>query len=321
MRLAPVDVQSVSCPMCKDNDCIEVAQGPDYDHHLCGDQQFTLVLCRACGTYYLNPRPTIAMLPHIYAAERYYSYRFSREGNSWVQWARSSRDRRKVQQLLCHTSLDYPNLKVLDIGAGDGALLKAFQNAGIPSANLYGLDLEPNAVKYIENEGFRGLLGRIEELQMPPGSFDLISMIQVLEHLATPAKVLTSVFHWLKAGGLLLIETPNMEGWDRRFFARQTWGGYHFPRHWTLWGWSSLKRFLAQNGFDILSFSTPAAAVTWTWSVNHLLQQKGFPIPLAALFSMQNPLALGLFWLVDLLPSRLKRASNIRVIARRRESL
>ena len=39
---------------------------------------------------------------------------------------------------------------------------------------------------------------------------------------------------------------------------------------------------------------------------------------IARFFSMNNPLALALFWLLDLIPSKLRRSANMRITARRR---
>ena len=69
-----VALEPVVCPCCDSGDSTVEAVGPDYDCHTCGDQTFTLVQCAKCSTYYLNPRPTTAMLPQIYAADDYYSY-------------------------------------------------------------------------------------------------------------------------------------------------------------------------------------------------------------------------------------------------------
>lgn len=317
MPTKPISVEQVACPGCSGNDCVLIAAGPDYDHHCCGDQLFNMVRCQACKTYYLNPRPTVDTLGVIYSPEEYYSYSFAERGSAWVLRARRLRDRSKVERALKHVERERKQVKVLDIGAGDGALLEVFESSGVPGSNLCGVDLEPWAVERLHARGFNGTLGRVEELKLPTESFDVVTMIQVIEHVADPQKVMRSVNRTLRPGGVFLLETPNMASWDRRFFAQKTWGGYHFPRHWTLWDLESIAWTLKQAGFDTVEVSTPPAAVTWTWSVNHALQEGKWPQKVSNFFTMNNPVALGIFWAIDVLPSLSRRSANMRVLARR----
>ena len=166
--------------------------------------------------------------------------------------------------------------------------------------------------------GFRGLLTRAEEMDFPPDSFDVVTMIQVIEHVATPNKLVKHLGGMMSKGGILFFETPNMKSWDRRFFRKATWGGYHFPRHWTLWDPETMTRMLNDSGFDVVSITTPPSAVVWVWSVNHVMQAWFGNGRIARFFSMNNPFALALFWLLELIPSKLGRSANMRIIARRR---
>jgi len=294
-----------------------VATGPDFDNHACGDQEFTLVRCEACGTWYLNPRPSPDMVPIIYNAREYYAYSFSERGNPIVLAARAQRDRKKIGHILRELHEAGRTPRVLDIGTGDGALLDAFRNAGVPASQLSGLDLEPGAVARLRQRGYQGYVGRAEELAFERETFDIVTMMQVIEHVAQPGDVLSRIHRTLRPGGLVILETPNIASWDRRFFAERTWGGYHFPRHWTLWDEAGLRRLLDSRGFDVIDVTTPAAAVTWTWSINHVLQDCG-ATRLAKFFSLSNPVALTVFWGIDLLPSLLRKSANLRVIARAR---
>jgi 2-polyprenyl-3-methyl-5-hydroxy-6-metoxy-1,4-benzoquinol methylase len=314
---AHIPVENVLCPVCGCNGYITAAEGPDYDNHCCGDQLFRMVECNCCDTCYLNPRPTVEMLSVIYAPDTYYAYSFTERGNSWVVQARRRRDHQKAKAIVERMQKTLEEVRVLDIGAGDGAFLEAFRAAGIPTQNLYGLDIESNAVEKLRGKGFQGLHGRVEEANIPGEHFDLVTMIQVLEHLANPKDVVQSVRQVLRPGGLFLLETPNAASWDRRFFSRKTWGGYHFPRHWTLWTPSTIRAMLGNEGFEVLRIDTPAAAALWTWSINHVLQERRWPRAFTDFFSLNNPFALAIFWLVDLVPSLMGRSANMRVLARK----
>jgi len=312
----PIEVETVSCQGCGSSGPHPVvAAGPDYDNHACGDQEFSLAHCRRCSTFFLNPRPTAAMLPIIYGSESYYAYELSTTGNSIVLRARRKRDTAKVAQVLALLATPPAQLSVLDIGAGDGALLDAFHDAGV--GRLAGLEIHEDAAARLSAKGFDGMYGRIETTTLPPESFDVVSMIQVIEHVAEPRDVIAKCRAALRPGGVLLLETPNMASWDRRFFRKRLWGGYHFPRHWTLWDIRSLPRLLEASGFTVRHVSTPAAAVQWAWSLNHVAQHLGAPPSLANLFGMQNPVILAALWGLEIVPSLLGRSANMRILARR----
>jgi SAM-dependent methyltransferase len=58
--------------------------------------------------------------------------------------------------------------------------------------------------------GVEVFLGMYQEASFEPGSFDLLSLFQVLEHLADPVEDLRNLSRFLKPGGLFLIEVPDI---------------------------------------------------------------------------------------------------------------
>lgn len=313
-----VPVEEIVCPVCRSTQSEVEARGPDYDCHSCGDQEFTLVRCSGCRTCYLNPRPTAAALPQIYAAEDYYSYDFAEKGNAMVLKARLARDRQKVDAITAILGKPASEVTLLDIGAGDGLLLEAFRSAGTPAGNLSGTELDERAVANIEKRGFKGILKRGEDLDFPPETFNAITMIQVIEHVSEPLRLIERLGGMMSKGAVLFLETPNLQSWDRNFFRKRMWGGYYFPRHWTLWDPATMTHLLDKSGFDVVAISTLPAAVVWVWSVNHVMQSWFGNGRIARFFSMDNPFALGLFWLLELIPAKLGRSGNMRIVARRR---
>jgi len=313
-----VPLEEVVCPVCRSNESVLAASGPDYDCHSCGDQEFNLVQCSRCQTYYLNPRPTAAALAQIYPPDDYYSYSLAEKGNPMVLKARLARDRQKVDAIVSALGKSPADVSLLDIGAGDGLLLEAFRSAGTPAGHLHGTELDERAVANIQKRGFKGLLKRAEELDFPAGTFNAVTMIQVIEHVGEPMRLVQRLGAMMSKGGVLFLETPNMKAWDRAFFRKRLWGGYYFPRHWTLWDPETMTHMLNESRFDVVSITTLPAAVVLVWTINHLMQSWFGNGRLARFFSMNNPLALALFWLIELIPSRLGRSANMRIVARRR---
>ncbi len=312
-----IDVKHVTCPGCGGDDYVIVANGPDYENNCCGDQQFSVAHCKVCGLHYLNPRPTTAMLPIIYPEDGYICYNFSEKSSSFVARARQRRAFSKVKPVLKVVQPAMKDLRVMDIGAGDGTLLRLFQAGGVPATNLTGIDIDEKAVAGLRTQGFNGAVARAEEMNFPPNSFDLITISHVIEHVADPRLVMQQAFKALAPGGVIWLETPNIAGWDWALFKKGTWGGYHFPRHWTLFTPKTISRMLGEVGFEVVEVQTLSATFVWVWSINHILQKWGAK-KLAHFFRLDNFVPLGFFWAFDILPSMMGYSSNMRAVARRK---
>lgn len=110
---------------------------------------------------------------------------------------------RVVETALRHVS---PGARALELGAGSGALTERLQAAGLrvtaaDIANYFELDTE--FVKLDFNDpGFDRTLS---------SEFDLITSVEVIEHLENPTAFLRSICRLLKANGVAILTTPNVE--------------------------------------------------------------------------------------------------------------
>jgi 2-polyprenyl-3-methyl-5-hydroxy-6-metoxy-1,4-benzoquinol methylase len=96
-------------------------------------------------------------------------------------------------------------LKVLDIGCGNGVLLRKFQKKGCV---CFGSDPSPWAREYAEQYGYT-LLRRIEETDIAPGFFDIITATSTLEHVARPLEHLKHIMAAVKESGIIYLTVPN----------------------------------------------------------------------------------------------------------------
>jgi SAM-dependent methyltransferase len=103
--------------------------------------------------------------------------------------------------------------KVLDFGCGNGGLVRFLLQRGY---DTYGFDTGVWAEK-ARASGLPVLSDR--ELGQHEGSFDVITMIEVIEHLVDPMSELRRLRRLLKPGGLLLILTGNAERAPRDFLS------------------------------------------------------------------------------------------------------
>ena len=118
----------------------------------------------------------------------------------------SSRSAHLINRLRSEVELPAEG-RLLDVGCGNGAFLRAFSSA-IPRWSLRGTEL--NAKYQKEVESIRGVealhVGGPAEV---PGRFNVVTLVHVLEHIPDPQRLLTQLWDKLEPGALLVIEVPS----------------------------------------------------------------------------------------------------------------
>ncbi|MFQ5771347.1 MAG: class I SAM-dependent methyltransferase [bacterium] len=130
----------------------------------------------------------------------------------WCNYAKFARARGEfVADILTSIKL-IANLKVLDIGCGEGGTALALAHRG---ANVVALDFNPKRVQKLKqkvvhyNKHIAVVEGHVEDLRYPNASFDWVILQDVLEHLPNPDRAIKEIRRVLKPGGLVYISTPN----------------------------------------------------------------------------------------------------------------
>jgi 2-polyprenyl-6-hydroxyphenyl methylase/3-demethylubiquinone-9 3-methyltransferase len=103
--------------------------------------------------------------------------------------------------------------QVLDVGCGGGILSEAMARSG---ARVIGIDLSQAVLDVAELHALEGKLAieyraiAAEELAAArPGSFDLVTCMEMLEHVPDPAAALAALALLVKPGGHVIISTLN----------------------------------------------------------------------------------------------------------------
>jgi SAM-dependent methyltransferase len=98
-----------------------------------------------------------------------------------------------------------PGARVLDAGCGSGRTIDELVDYG----EVYGIELDPQAAAAARARG-RGevRIGRLEELPWGPGTFDLITCLDVVEHTPDDRVTLAELRRVCKPGGWLLVTVP-----------------------------------------------------------------------------------------------------------------
>ncbi|MSU48871.1 MAG: class I SAM-dependent methyltransferase [Opitutus sp.] len=201
-----------------------------------------------------------------------------------------------------------PPLAWLDFGCGAGGFLKFLRDHG-PLAGrpltLSGHDVGSYADLLKNTDRFRIL--DLEELgREPTASYDVISMIEVVEHLPDPAAALTLVARLLKPGGLLLLTTGNMDSPVARRQGIQY--RYCAPEiHVSLFNPRSLARLYARVGLEPHAVRYRG---TVRFKVLKTLRHQRVPRALAGLALCLPPFRWAVDWLygVSAMPCAVKPA-------------
>jgi len=103
----------------------------------------------------------------------------------------------------------------LDVGCGAGLLTEPLARLG---ANVTGIDASPEVIAVARDHAAASGLQidyRAGDVQELGGRFDLITAMEVIEHVAEPAAFVRALAKRLASNGLLILSTPNATGWSR----------------------------------------------------------------------------------------------------------
>ncbi len=260
------------CALCGGQAFDPVASGYDYEMQTCGNR-WHVRRCQHCTHEQLDPRPAAGALPVIYPAD-YYSYEMDRTVGRFAMWGKTRLDRLKLRAPLA--ALGRLPDGYLDVGCGDGRYLGILQSMGVPRSRLFGLELDGRAVQRARDAGFHAWQVRAEHASdlIAAESLDLISLFHVIEHVSDPVAVINSLKGLLRPGGVIVIETPNVDSLDAKLFRERFWGGYHFPRHWHLFSEHTLCRMLEDSGLVVRNCTYQTGHAFWLYSLHHALKYR-----------------------------------------------
>jgi len=246
-----------SCPLCENRNPSHLWTITRFE------QPFDIKVCPDCSMIYQDPLPEAHQVEELYDQAYYtgqggqgrYTYldeRTNPRGHRAVNRARI-RFLLRIWRRLRDPASQTPEYPVfLDVGCSFGALVQEAQMAG---CDAHGIDISGYAVQ----EGIRAGLdirkATPESLPSWSSPLDLVTMIEVIEHLPDPASALRSLARAMQPGGILVIQTANMDGRQ----ARRAGSAYHYylPGHLVYFSRKTLTTMLSQCGFDVVRVSYP----------------------------------------------------------------
>jgi SAM-dependent methyltransferase len=160
---------------------------------------------------------------------------------------------------------EHANVSAIEIGCGEGFSTQRLREL-LPSnvelkASEFVAELVPKAQKL--NPGVKIIQESVYETTHPDNSFDLIFLLEVLEHLDYPDKALAELRRILKPDGFLILGVPREPIWCGLNMARGKYWRHlgNTPGHFNHWSTFMLKRHVRKHFGPILKRCVP---LPWT---------------------------------------------------------
>ena len=198
----------------------------------------TLVECQDCGLIYTSPRLHQDLILKGYTEAEDPTYVSQAKGRilSFGQCLKA------VEKFVRQG-------RVLDVGAAAGFFLKVAKDKGWKT---YGI--EPS--KFLSDFGNKNYdvnitCGTVETVTSFPEKMDVVTLWDVLEHTFDPKDVLKRCNRYLKEGGYVVVNYPNIGNWMARLAGRHYW--FILSVHLYYFVPKTIQRMLEETGFSVVS--------------------------------------------------------------------
>lgn len=222
-------------------------------HYAFSAQSHRVVRCADCRLVLLNPQPSDRELDAIYGDHYFIGHDETAGGPGPIHAAElKAATARQYLRLLARYRGDGAGT-LLEVGCGHGDLLLEARRMGYA---VTGVELAPAAadraarrLREADEGTTAGAVwcGRLEDLALPSGGFDVCVLADVIEHARDPLALLAAVRRALRPGGTLLLATPSLDSWSARLL-RRNWMEFK-PEHLSYFDPQTIQTLLLRAGF------------------------------------------------------------------------
>ena len=232
---------------------------------------FTIMTCPNCHLY-----RTVLNQPYSQLLKTYYTRSYFTGSSHRAGYADYVADqpiiRRNAQNYLQLLKHYQPTGKLLDVGCATGIFLTQAQNQGY---TVRGIDTSSYAIfkakKLLPTQVTQATLSTAK---FRSGSFDVITLFDVFEHLHTPIRDLRTCYRLLKPGGLLVINTGDTASLIVKLQSHH-WHFFIPPQHLYFYSRHNLKTLLKANGFQTIRtiFKGKHISLRYLWHLMRVINQ------------------------------------------------
>jgi SAM-dependent methyltransferase len=200
---------------------------------------------------YVNPQPNDEEINNIYN-EDYFSggYDFGRQKLDYVLDDKIFKIFPQFIINLLNKKLPKKG-KLLDIGCATGYLLETARDSGW---EISGIEISEYARKIAEKKLNISIHNSLGDLKIKENYFDVITALEVIEHVTDPSRLLMEIRPYIKNGGLLVITTPNLKN-SELYKSFLDWECVLPPVHLSYFSIKTITKMLEKNGYQVIDIS------------------------------------------------------------------
>lgn len=146
---------------------------------------------------------------------------------------------------------------ILDFGCGNGFFLDEAKKRGW---NVYGAEFDPRYVANCSRKGIHTYQVPVTKADFGATEFDVITCIEVIEHLVDPSVEVNLFYELLREDGLLYITTPNFNALSLKI-AGSDWSVVTFPEHLSYFTTDTLKYLCTRHHLEALSIESSGISI------------------------------------------------------------
>jgi SAM-dependent methyltransferase len=213
----------------------------------------TMRRCERCQHLFVSPRLPESAVPDLYGNAYWEEYSIAIGSPTLAQ--RVEFDYRNAFYKLRRDVLPFRTSgRLVDVGASNGGLVRAANESGFVAC---GVEPSPDICALARDaHGVEMHCGDIRTLPFADGSFDVVTMHDVLEHVFDPIGTLQACRRVLAPGGLLVVEMPSG---DSVLAIEQgaDWAVFSPLEHVNIFSEHNAARIVRQAGFRLLDHYDP----------------------------------------------------------------
>lgn len=243
----------IACPIC--------GAPPDEMHHAYTNRmtRFRIDTCERCGYIFTNPPPPPDKLGLFYQSS-FFNFDMER-----AEWYREVVSRSVIPLNYYDARFKWLNSAgltefeaswgaercALDIGCSSGLMLFEMERRGWKCG---GLDISSDITAYLQKKGYDTYTGTIDDVSIPLGKYQFVSLLHVIEHVPSPEHLLRFSRACMSEGGWLFVVTPCCMTPPAAFAGREWFDDCTHIHFFTR---QSLMTLIERSGFDVLHVHTP----------------------------------------------------------------
>ena len=227
---------------------------------------FVVSGCGVCGTHSVVSPPPVETLRDVYG-EGYF------DGGGAFGYVDYEADKRAAADHL-ESVLDILGTytgpgRLLDVGAATGVFM---EHAARRGWRPVGHEISEAAAAKAQAKGHVMTTGDLVHSGHAPATFDVVTMLDVLEHVPDPAVLLAQAANLIVPGGIMLVNTPDASSVYAKIMGLR-WHAFVPPEHLVLLTPRAMRLMLERHGFSVLWIGRVPKAFRLSYVLQTLARQ------------------------------------------------